>query len=155
MSGLGIVIIGRNEGERLRRCLQSVAMAGCPVVYVDSGSSDGSMELAGSLGAGVVNLDLSTPFTAARARNEGFRRLMELRPGLQFVQFVDGDCELSGGWLSAAQAEMRNRPEAAALCGLLRERHPEASIYNRLCDLQWNGPAGQIEACGGIAMSLL
>ena len=42
MSQLGIVTIGRNEGERLRRCLSSVVGRGMPVVYVDSDSTDGS-----------------------------------------------------------------------------------------------------------------
>ena len=81
MSDLGIVTIGRNEGERLRRCLDSLVGRGLPVVYVDSNSTDGSVELARSLGVEVVELDLSLPFTAARARNAGFERLHADRPG--------------------------------------------------------------------------
>ena len=50
------------------------------VVYVDSGSSDGSVGLARSMGAEVVELDLSLPFTAARARNAGFERLQQVDP---------------------------------------------------------------------------
>ena len=69
LEGVGAVAIGRNEGERLRRCLSSLAGRVSPLVYVDSGSSDGSPELARSFGAVVVDLDLSRPFTAARARN--------------------------------------------------------------------------------------
>ena len=81
MSNLGIVTIGRNEGDRLRRCLDSLVGRGLPVVYVDSNSTDGSVELARSLGVSVVELDLSRPFTAARARNEGFRTAPADRPG--------------------------------------------------------------------------
>jgi glycosyltransferase involved in cell wall biosynthesis len=51
MSQVGLVIIGRNEGERLRRCLASVGAGGCDVVYVDSGSTDGSSEVARSRAA--------------------------------------------------------------------------------------------------------
>ena len=72
MSELGIVIIGRNEGERLHRCLNSVVGRGYTVVYVDSGSTDGSIELAQTMGAEVAQLDLSQPFTMARGRNLGF-----------------------------------------------------------------------------------
>src|SRR4051794_959052 len=92
---VGIVVIGRNEGERLRRCLLSVIGTGRAVAYVDSGSSDGSVELAKRLGATVVELDMSRPFTAARARNAGFERLTQVAPDLAYVQFVDGDCEIA------------------------------------------------------------
>ena len=74
----GAVAIGRNEGENLRRCLSSLTAASAEVlVYVDSGSTDGSVKWARHHGADVVALDMSLPFTAARARNSGFRRLQE------------------------------------------------------------------------------
>lgn len=149
---LGAVAIGRNEGDRLRRCLLSLADQVPTVVYVDSGSTDGSRELAQGLGAQVVELDLSTPFTAARARNAGYRRLRELQPNLHFVQFVDGDCEVVAGWVDTARARLVARPELAVVCGRRRERHPEASIYNRLCDLEWDTPIGDAESCGGDAL---
>ena len=146
---LGVVVIGRNEGERLRRCLASVAAPGTLVIYVDSGSTDGSVEVAVSLGAGVVRLDLERPFTAARARNEGVRRLQALAPGLEFVQFVDGDCEVVADWLRKAAAFLDQHPEVAAVCGRRRERFPERSIYNLLCDLEWDTPVGEAKSCGG------
>ncbi len=151
MMPAGVVVIGRNEGERLRRCLQSIARA-VAVVYVDSGSTDGSPALALTLGAEVVSLDLRTPFTAARARNAGLRRLRELVPTLQYVQFVDGDCELADGWLDAAQRFLDDHPDVAAVAGRLRERFPNRSIYNLLCDMEWNVPAGPARSVGGNAM---
>jgi GT2 family glycosyltransferase len=149
---VGIVIIGRNEGGRLRRCLESVLREGCRVVYVDSGSDDGSPAFARGVGAEVVELDMSRPFTAARARNAGLDRLLELDRGTDFVQFVDGDCEIIDGWLDLAAQRLAADVDRAAVCGRLRERHPEKSIYNRLCDLEWNTPVGERESCGGIAM---
>jgi glycosyltransferase involved in cell wall biosynthesis len=150
---VGIVVIGRNEGERLKRCLASVMAAAERVVYVDSGSTDGSVDAALKIGAEVVNLDTSTPFTAARARNEGFRRLGETAPGVDFVQFVDGDCEICPGWLAAAVAAFEARPDVAIVAGQLHERHPERSIYNRLGDLEWNFFApGEVVSVGGIFM---
>lgn len=146
-------MIGRNEGERLRRCLQSLAsFASLPVVYVDSGSTDGSVALARSLRCDVVQLDLSLPFTAARARNAGYRRLLAVAPTTELIQFVDGDCEVISGWLPAAVERLAGHADIAVVCGRRRERHPERSIYNRLCDLEWDTPVGDARACGGDAM---
>ena len=149
----GIVIIGRNEGERLRRCIRSVAGRVAVAVYVDSGSTDGSARLARSMGCDVVELDPAIQFTAARGRNAGLARLRELHPGLEFVQFIDGDCELHPDWLDRAERELSVRHDAAIVCGLLRERSPDASIYNRLCELEWKGSVGEIDWCGGIFMA--
>jgi GT2 family glycosyltransferase len=152
MNACGIVVIGRNEGERLRACLTSVMAAGLPVVYADSGSTDGSPALAASLGATVIELDPLREFSAARARNEGFGRLLELAPGIARVQFVDGDCELIDGWMGRGSAELDQRPDAMIVCGRVLEKHPERSRYNRLCALEWQKPTGEIPSCGGIFM---
>jgi GT2 family glycosyltransferase len=152
MSVLGVVAIGRNEGERLRQCLESVVGRGRMVVYVDSGSTDGSQALARSLGAEVVELDTTVPFTAARARNTGLERLLAIAPETRFVQFVDGDCEIVAGWLETAQSTLEARPELAVVCGRRRERYPERSIYNRLADLEWDTPIGDTTSCGGDAL---
>ena len=150
--GIGAVAIGRNEGERLRRCLESLAGEVALVVYVDSGSTDGSVALARQLGCEVIELDPSVGFTAARARNAGVDRLRARRPELRYAQLVDGDCEIAPGWLARACARLDARSELAIVCGRRRERHPEASIYNRLCDIEWDGPVGDVHACGGDAM---
>jgi GT2 family glycosyltransferase len=152
MNHLGVVVIGRNEGERLRRCLSTVCRWNLTVIYVDSNSTDGSSALARTLGAEVVDLDLSRPFTAARARNIGFARLEEIDPNVCFVQFVDGDCELVDGWLAQAIQVFEERPEVAVVCGRRREQFPQQSIYNRLADLEWNTPVGEAKYCGGDAM---
>jgi GT2 family glycosyltransferase len=152
METLAVVVIGRNEGERLRRCLASVSAPGTRVVYVDSGSTDGSLALARGMGADVVELDMQVPFTAARARNAGWRRARRIAPDAALVQFVDGDCELRPGWLQAARAHLRSHGGVAAVAGRLRERFPERSIYNQLCDIEWNTPVGETRAVGGIAM---
>jgi GT2 family glycosyltransferase len=151
-SPIGAVAIGRNEGEKLRRCLSSLRDRVAPIVYVDSGSSDGSVDLARRVGATVVELDPSIPFTAARARNAGLSKLIEESPGIDLVQFVDGDCEVVPGWLERAADEMRGDPTLAVVCGRRRERHPEASIFNRLCDIEWNTPIGYALTCGGDAL---
>ncbi|MBK6414305.1 glycosyltransferase [Sphingopyxis sp.] len=148
---LGLVAIGRNEGERLQNCLRSVPRS-VPIVYVDSASTDGSVDFARSIGAHVVQLDLTMPFTAARARNAGLEAVLLDCPEIEFIQFVDGDCELEPDWLTAAEAFLRSRPTVAAVCGRRRERYPERSIYNGMCDAEWNTPVGEAEACGGDAL---
>ena len=147
-----VVAIGRNEGERLRSCLESAVDQAAQVVYVDSGSTDGSVELARKLGASVVALDMNKPFTAARARNEGFQRLCELARKLDYVQFVDGDCAIVGGWLGKAVDYLDLHRDVAVVCGRRRERYPERSIYNMLCDIEWDSPIGEAKACGGDAL---
>lgn len=149
---VGAVAIGRNEGERLVRCLASLQGRAERVVYVDSGSTDGSVAAARAAGAEVVELDLSRPFTAARARNAGFARLCDIAPDIGFVQFLDGDCELAEGWIDAALAALAAEPDIAVVCGRRRERHPEASLWNRMIDAEWDSPAGEAKACGGDAM---
>ena len=152
---LGVVVIGRDEGMNLARCLESVAPLKLRTVYVDSGSTDGSPELAESLCDRVISLDASTPFSAARARNEGFEALAALLPEMEYVQFLDGDCELLPGWTGKAMEAFARRGELAVVIGRLVERHPERSVYNRLCDLEWRSPAGDLGyrgSLGGIMM---
>lgn len=151
---VGVVAIGRNEGERLRRCLESVKDRAAFAVYVDSGSTDDSVTMARSLGVEVLQLDLSLPFTAARSRNAGVMRLLEIAPDVEFVQVVDGDCEIVADWIERALAEMHRsgNERIAIVCGRRRERHPDLSVYNRLIDMEWNTPVGETQACGGDAL---
>lgn len=153
---IGCVVIGRNEGERLRRCIGSLAGKAIRAVYVDSGSTDDSVAMARSMGVEVVELDMRVPFTAARARNAGFAALTASGTAsgqaLQYVQFVDGDCEVAEGWTDAARQFLESHEGYAVVCGRRRERHPEASVYNALCDKEWNTPVGEAKACGGDAM---
>jgi GT2 family glycosyltransferase len=150
LSKIGVVAIGRNEGERLERCLNS--LQGLPLVYVDSGSKDNSVAFARSVGAHCVELDMSRPFTAARARNAGFRALLDLHPDLQWVMFVDGDCEVQPDWLADALEVGNSDAKIAVVCGRRRERYPASSIYNEMCDIEWNTPVGEALACGGDAL---
>jgi glycosyltransferase involved in cell wall biosynthesis len=147
----GAVVIGRNEGQRLITCLRSVSKAAM-VVYVDSDSTDESVQAAHDLSADVVELDLGIPFTAALARNTGFNHLLAVMPDLSYVQFVDGDCELAPEWPDAAITFLERRADVAAVCGRLRERFPDRSIYNWLCDKEWDRPTGEVRAFSGNVM---
>lgn len=148
--GAGIVVIGRNEGERLMACLDALQTQPRPVVYVDSGSSDGSAARARARGVHVLELDPSRPFSAARGRNEGAQALRALAPEVRYVQFLDGDCVMSPGWLEAAEAALEDEPECAIVIGHVHERHPDASPYNRLCELEWMVPVGPLARPGDV-----
>ena len=145
----GVVVIGRNEGARLGLSLRSALAAAETVVYVDSGSTDGSLELARGLGCTVHALSADRPFSAARARNEGFARLMETAPSTTFVQFLDGDCVLAPDWLAAGCEALEGDSRVALVRGHVSEEYPEASVYNRLCHLEWQQKPGELKACGG------
>lgn len=152
LADVAVVAIGRNEGERLRACLRSVVPLAACVVYVDSGSTDGSVEMARAMGVDVIVLDPAVPFTAALARNAGWRRVRAIAPSLDLVQFVDGDCTVVDGWMPLARAHLAAHPEVVGVCGRRRERHPDRSVYNLLCDLEWGTPVGEAKAFGGDAM---
>lgn len=147
---IAIVVIGRNEGERLLNCLKILSGFSYPFVYVDSGSRDDSINNAKLFTDYVINLSTELPFTAARARNEGFYYLKNKYPKLRYVQFIDGDCELSSDWLKTASEYLDRNSEVAIVFGHRKEKFPKASIYNSLCNLEWaNTGAGLSSACGG------
>lgn len=147
------VAIGRNEGARLVACLASLKGLVDHIVYVDSGSTDGSVQAAQAAGAEVVALDMSVPFTAARARNAGFERAREIAPNLTFVQFIDGDCEMDPSWIATGRAALEADRELAVVCGWVHEKFPEATLWNRLIDAELRSPRpGPTKACGGIAL---
>jgi GT2 family glycosyltransferase len=150
---MAAVVIGRNEGDRLAPSLESVQAARLPVVYVDSGSTDESAARTLRRGVPVIELDPSRPFSAGRGRNEGLEEVLRRWPETDYVMFLDGDCVLDVGFPDAAALTFEQNAKCAIVTGHLTERHPEASIYNRLCSIEWASPAGLVEdmsALGGI-----
>jgi cellulose synthase/poly-beta-1,6-N-acetylglucosamine synthase-like glycosyltransferase len=147
---LSVVVIGRNEGVRLERCLISVRairdwQGGVEIIYVDSGSSDDSCPLARSLGCRVIELNSDRP-SAALGRNAGWRSA-----AAPLILFLDGDTILDPEFPGRAAAAL-NDPHTAVICGRRREIHADASVYNRVLDLDWIGPSGFCDYCGGDAL---
>jgi glycosyltransferase involved in cell wall biosynthesis len=143
MYPVGVVIIGRNEGKRLRLCAASVAGIAAHVVYVDSGSTDGSPAAAAEFGAEVIVLKTARP-TAALGRNAGWERARS-----KFILFLDGDTIVHPDFPRHALDALSSDPRIAAVWGHRREIRPHESIYNRILDLDWMYPAGDSEFCGG------
>lgn len=152
MASVGVVVIGRNEGFRLKESLLSVLRLSCPVVYSDSHSADDSVALACSLGVAVVELDPTRPMNASRGRKEGFDLLVRLHPNLKYVMFLDGDCILDHSFIDRAIEKFELMPDVGVVFGRLNERHPEHSIYNRIANLEWAKRSGEVSACGGNAL---
>lgn len=146
---ISVVVIGRNEGQRLARCLESIRRtpgldtSATDLIYVDSNSKDGSPELAAAYGARVIVLSAKRT-TAALGRNAGWRAAKG-----EFILFLDGDTILHPDFVSAAVAPMLQDHSIVAVWGHRREIHPEASIYNRILDLDWVYAPGIAEFCGG------
>jgi glycosyltransferase involved in cell wall biosynthesis len=146
---VSVVVIGRNEGERLRRCLRSVFGMGrdfaLEVIYVDSGSTDGSVALAEAEGAQTIALKPERP-SAALGRNAGWNAAKG-----SIVLFLDGDTVLYPNFVASSLPEF-SAPSVAVIWGHRREIHPEQSIFNRTLDLDWVYAPGLAEYCGGDAL---
>jgi GT2 family glycosyltransferase len=149
-SRFGTVVIGRNEGPRLAGCLDSLSSLGAPVVYVDSQSTDRSVEIALARGAEVVEMPSEASPSAALARNLGAERLADLVDELKYVQFIDGDCLLNPDFTTAALAEMDGDASLAAVCGFRVESEPHRNIWHRIAHVEWQmGPVGDVPGFAG------
>ena len=144
-----LVIIGRNEAKNLARSLPAMQGRCSKIIYVDSGSTDGSQVLARKHHADIIELDQDQPFTAARARNAGLQAVLASGTPFQYIQFIDGDCELIPDYLDQALEFLEKNPDYGMACGRRVERHPEHSLFNALCDIEWNTPVGDTDYCGG------
>lgn len=148
--GVSVVVIGRNEGDRLARCLESVRAANyaadrLELIYVDSESTDDSRAVAERAEAQVIAIRPAR-LCAAAGRNAGLRAARH-----DLIQFLDGDTVLHADWIRRAVAAMA---DAAVTCvhGRVEEVAPYATLYNFWAHHDWFFPPGPTEACGGVAM---
>ncbi|MBC8412619.1 MAG: SLBB domain-containing protein [Nitrospira sp.] len=141
------VIIGLNTASTLEHCLESVLKSSYSrgdifIYYVDGGSSDQSIEIAKQFPqVTVIQTNLQYP-TPGHGRNKGW-----LAGTSPFVQFLDSDTSIDQDWFERAIPEFKE--DTGAVQGELKEKHPEASIYNWLGDLEWNALVGECESFGG------
>ena len=150
LPSISIVVIGRNEGERLIRCLDSIAAVDYPadrleLIYVDTNSTDGSCAAAEARGARVVPINPPRP-SAAAARNAGLRAVRH-----DFVQLLDGDTILHPAWLRAA-VDILADDRITCTFGRCDELNPDASPYMRVATLDWYVPPGPARYSGGCAL---
>lgn len=152
---VGVVVIGRNEGEHLLRALGSIGAQAGAVAYADSESTDDSVALVRERFPAVAVVEMRAAerrLSPSRGRNEGYAALRERLPAVRYVQFLDGDCELHPRWLAAAAAYLDAHPEVGVVAGRLRERDRERNAFHRLADMEWDQPPGEVNDMGGIMM---
>ena len=102
MMSISAVVIGRNEQALLPACLRSILAAaeevgGLDLLYVDSASSDQSVEAALGLGARVLSLRPEWGLSPAAGRYVGYHHT-----GGELVLFVDADTVVERGFLREA-----------------------------------------------------
>lgn len=149
---VSFVVIGRDEAAHLGASVRSLADQGIPrsqmeVIYVDSGSVDGSPEIAQRFGADRIVLLARSEASAAKARNQGARLARA-----EFIQFVDGDTTLEAGWTAHGLGVLRPAPRLAGIAGALKESMPDRNLYHRVLDLDWPSSTGPVPFVGGNAM---
>lgn len=132
---ISVIAIGKNEEGMIGRCLRSILASEYPpdkleVIYVDSGSSDRTVEVASGYPVRVLQMDPEDA-NPASARNEGLKQASG-----EFLQFVDGDMILHPRWLTQALKYFGDQ-RIACVVGEVRELEPHKSIYNRWLDLSW------------------
>lgn len=152
---VGVVVIGRNEGQHLVRALGSVGTQAGAAAYADSDSTDDSVTLVRERFPQVAVVEMKPdvrPLSPSRGRNEGYAALRERLPAMRYVQFLDGDCELDPRWLGTAALYLRDHPNVGVVAGRLRERDRERNAFHRLADMEWDQPPGEVNDMGGIMM---
>src|SRR5436190_17729397 len=102
MKTLSVVVIGKNEEKHIAECLRSVLVAaeaagGAEVVYVDSASTDRTVEIVRALGVRTLALRPEWRLSPAAGRYVGFHNTSG-----ELVMFVDGDTIIERDWLRRA-----------------------------------------------------
>jgi len=133
---VSLVVIGRNEEKNLEHTFKAIGAIDYPrekleIIYVDSNSTDRSVEIARQHADAVYIEEHPLP-SAARGRNRG---LVEARHDI--VHFIDGDVRIAPGYLKKA-VEILSNPEIQAVSGLIRESCGRG--WSRLVSACWAAP---------------
>jgi len=110
LARVSFVIPVKDDADRLRRCLESVAHNEYPralvdVIVVDNGSTDDSARIARDAGATVL--------VAREGRVADLRNLGADAATGEVLAFVDADHEIAPGWIGAAVAALTDDRVAA------------------------------------------
>jgi glycosyltransferase involved in cell wall biosynthesis len=138
MKDIVIIAVGRNESKRLVQTLSAAqSVAAKAIVYVDSLSTDNSIEIAKKYTSHIVSMHSDDHPSAAHARNLGIDYVLKNFSDIHWIQFIDADCELVLDWPATAITYSKDKQKLGALCGYRNEKHPNNSVYNLLS--QMNG----------------
>jgi len=120
---LSVVVITKNEADRVRPCIESIFRAAAElvpfeVILVDSASTDGTVDLATDYPITVLEIPEEHVVSCGAGRYVGDR----VARG-DLVLHVDGDMKLTDSWLPAAVEYLRENDDVAAVEGCLNDRH--------------------------------
>lgn len=138
-----IAITGRNECPHLPIVLKSWLTDGFPVIFFDSGSTDGTTAVVRE--AGVPVIALQPPFSTPRARRAAVEYVHQQHPDVCYILIMDGDCALTAGWAANALDFIEQHPEVAAVNGHRTEADPHATSFNRIMNIEWDFPRGYVD----------
>lgn len=119
MTELSYVIIGKNAQSSIARLLDSV-LANTPsrlsaeIIYVDSASTDSTIEIVTQYPVTIVQLSVDQPLCASAGRYVG----CQYATG-SLICFLDSDMELLDGWLERALIELETNPQVAVVAGVV------------------------------------
>ncbi|MDB4634321.1 glycosyltransferase [Rubripirellula sp.] len=121
------VIIGRNEEEYIAMAIKSVLkvgtrLGGVEVIFVDSASTDQSIEVAAEFPIRILQLKPDWPLCVAAGRYTGVRHAKG-----KHILFLDGDSEVGEQWLVEATEFLNANPLYGGVAGVLNERYVDES----------------------------
>lgn len=115
---LSIVLIAKNLEWNIARLIESVqanatALEPYEIIYVDSASTDRTVEIACQYPVGVYRLPPENQLTPAAGRFTGFKKAKG-----KLLLFLDGDQQLWPGWLEKGLRILDANPDVAGVTGV-------------------------------------
>jgi len=144
---VSIIIIGKNEESNLGNCFRSVLEMDYPadrfeVIYVDTGSTDRSLEIARKSNVRAVEEHAQFP-SPGLARNRGIQEAQ-----YDIIHFIDGDMTIDSGYLRKAVSFL-DTDRIACVIGNVSERRSDRSFLARVLNYPWSiRRSGFVEAPG-------
>jgi GT2 family glycosyltransferase len=162
-----VIVVNWNGREHLETCLDSLegqTYAARHVLFVDNGSSDGSVEFVRDRFPNVEILANVKNLGFCDANNQGLRLAMEA--GAPYAVLLNNDTETDLRWLEELVGAAERLPEAGVLASkmLLFDKRDTMNSAGLCCSVigcgwdrgfgepdgpKWDEPAQVIGACGG------
>jgi GT2 family glycosyltransferase len=132
------VVANWNGGAENLECLRSLLEQGLPegnVVFVDNGSSDGSLALVRAKHPGLRVIENKSNLGFGEAANQGALRALDL--GARAVFFVNNDAVVPPGTLARLAAELEARPRAGIVGPRVLYKADPARVWCAGGELTW------------------
>jgi glycosyltransferase involved in cell wall biosynthesis len=123
MCTVSVIVIGRNEAQRIERCLRSVFASlksrdDCEVIYVDSASEDDTVAIASRFPIRILQLRQSWKLSPSAGRYIGYQHARG-----KYLLFVDGDSLLFKRWLGKACEYLEQNPACGGVGGIMHQAY--------------------------------